>query len=64
MTNIRRLAEAIYDTGDSKRIMCAFRSLLEIGLEQGDYMKKEVQLISGQIPVGAINETELHENAS
>ena len=49
MTNLRRVATAIYDTGDSERVLKVLGLLLQIGLDQSNNVDQEVGLICGQI---------------
>lgn len=53
MTNLRRLATVIYDTGDSDRILRALGSLLEVSLKQSDDVLKESLLLVSQVGINA-----------
>ena len=58
MTNLRKLATIIYETGDSERILAALGSLLEVGLNQGNDVSEEFKLLGSQITIGHKTETE------
>ena len=62
MTNLRRLATMIYDTGDSKRILRTLSGLLEVSLNQGDDVSEELNLLGSQITIG--HKTEMKKKAS
>ena len=58
MTNLRKLATILYDTGDGDRILAALGSLLKVSLDQGDGMSKELEILGSQIMIGHKAETE------
>lgn len=49
MSDLRRLAAQIYDTGNSERILCALGSLLKVSLNQGNDVREEVNLLGSQV---------------
>lgn len=62
MTNIRKLAIQLHQTGNGKQILKAMDSLFEISLNQGDDVREVVSLSGGQISVN--EETVLHKKVS
>ena len=57
MTNLRKLATILYDTGDGDRILAALGSLLKVSLDQGDGMAEKLDILGSQT-IGHKTETE------